>query len=306
MGTRTALFSRKQAGGVFTIADFEQHPNDVWFVDSTNGTDGTGYGYNPDAPVATLDYAVGLAAAGDKIYIAPWHAENLTTALAVNVDVAGITIEGIKMGNLMPTFSMTLLAGSITVAEANVTLKNIKCVANVASGVTTGITLPAAATGCTLDGIVFRDTTADKEFLAHVRVEALVTDLTIKNCSFVGIFGGTCLSSILFAGATTNTVIEDNYFFVDASGPVIDHLTAAAVNCVIRRNVVINGDVTALNYSVRHHANGTGVAYDNYFASNHIDSEISDGAKVWWFQNYASNTIVQSGLLDPTTAHAIP
>ena len=71
MASRTALFSRKQSGGVFTISDLRQHPGDIWFVDAGSGTDGDGYGQNPDAPFATLDYAVGkcTASQGDVIYL---------------------------------------------------------------------------------------------------------------------------------------------------------------------------------------------------------------------------------------------
>ena len=49
---------RHQPGGVFTIDDLEQHPGDILFVNNTAtaATGATGYGQNPDAPFATLDY----------------------------------------------------------------------------------------------------------------------------------------------------------------------------------------------------------------------------------------------------------
>jgi hypothetical protein len=55
------LFARQQTGGFWVVADIEQTPEGVWFVDSVSGTDGVGYGRNPDAPFATLDYAVSHA-----------------------------------------------------------------------------------------------------------------------------------------------------------------------------------------------------------------------------------------------------
>lgn len=210
MGTRTALFSRKQAGGMFTVADFNEHPNDIWFVDSVNGSDTTGYGYNPDSPVATLDYAVGLAAEGDKIYVAPWHAENITTATAINCDVAGVTIEGVCMGNLMPTITATAAAGALTVGAANVTLRNLKFLAGFATGVTQAIAVAAAGDGCTLEGLKFRDSTTNLEYLIHINVATTVEDLTIRNCSFIGL-AGTMSASVLFAGTTVNTLIEGCY-----------------------------------------------------------------------------------------------
>lgn len=303
---RTELFVRSQPGGVFTVANWRDLPNDGWFVDSTVGTDASGFGYNPDAPFDSIDYAVGKAAKGDKIYVAPWHVENLATATAINADVDGVTIEGVCMGSLMPTLSMTAAAGSITVAGANVTLRNLKLVANFATGVTTALTIAATATGCTLDGIVCRDTTTDKEFLIHVSVAAAVADLVIKNCSFVGL-AGTMSNSILFAGASTDVVIEDNYIFVDSSDDVIDHLAGASVNLVVRRNVIANADTGAAGYCLRYKSDGTGVAYHNLMSYNKVDAEISIGAAAWWFENYATNTIgTSSGVLDPAAGAAVP
>ena len=67
MPTRTALFSRKQSGGVFTVDDLSEHGGDIWFVDSghAQASDSAGYGQNPDAPTATIDYAIGLATASN-------------------------------------------------------------------------------------------------------------------------------------------------------------------------------------------------------------------------------------------------
>ncbi len=96
-----------------------------------------------------------------------------------------------------------------------------------ATGTTTMITIAAAGDGCTLDGIQFRDTSATSEALIHISVATTVTDLLVKNCSFITA-AGTLSNSILFAGTSTDCVIEDNYFFVDSSDDVIDHLPPPA------------------------------------------------------------------------------
>jgi hypothetical protein len=61
---RTALFSRKQSGGMYDISNLEKHPGDVFFVHSVTGSDAAGYGFNPDSPVATVDYAINMCTAG--------------------------------------------------------------------------------------------------------------------------------------------------------------------------------------------------------------------------------------------------
>ena len=53
--------------------------------------------------MTTLDAAVALCAAnnGDTIFVAPGHAENLAAANAVDLDIAGITVEGIGNGHVV-------------------------------------------------------------------------------------------------------------------------------------------------------------------------------------------------------------
>lgn len=305
---RTDVFGRVQPGGMFSLVSERLYPGNVFFVDASHSAaeDGAGFGRNPDAPFATIDYAIGQCAQGDTIIVMPGHTENLTTATSINCDVAGVTIEGIVHGKLMPTISMTLLAGSITVAAANVTLRNLKLVANVTNGVTSAITIAADGDGCVLENILCRDTTNAKEFLVHVSVATTVTDLEIRNCSFVGLAGGSMTNSILFAGTSQDVVIEDNHIFVDSADDVIDHLAGAGVNTVVRNNTIINADTDAAGYCVRYKSDGTGVVSNNRFAYAKVDAEISVGAAAWWFDNKASNTIAESGLLDPATSHAIP
>lgn len=307
---RTALFGNKQAGGMFTVENLPEHPGNIWFVDSgaTAASDAAGYGLNPDAPFATLDYAVSQCTAsnGDVIYVMPGHAENLTVADSVDCDVAGVTIIGLGHGNLKPIFSTTAAAGSITVDAASVTIKNIRLLANFATGTTTAMTVTGNGDGLTLDGVEFRDTSTANEFILHISVATGVTDLWIKNCSFISLLGGSMTNSILFAGTTADTVIEDCVFIVDSADDVVDHLAGKATNMRFSRNIVVNADTDAAGYCYRTHATSTGIANDNRFAYNKNDAEISAGAATWWVQNYASNTIAESGLLDPTTAHAIP
>lgn len=307
MAVKSALYYRRGAGGKVAIEDQSVSTGDRYWVHSGTGTDGTAYGFTPDKPYATIDYAVSqcTASKGDIVFVMPGHAEDITTATAINCDVAGVIIQGIGEGNLIPTVSTTAAAGALTVGAANVTIRNIRFLANFATGTTQGIAIAAAGDGCTLDGVQFRDTSAANEYLIHINVATTVTDLTIKNCSFVTA-AGSMTNSILFAGTSTDCVIEDNYFFVDSSDSVIDHATGASVNICIRRNVVINADTGAAGYCVQLKSDGTGVVHDNRLAYNNVAAEIGVGAAAWWFENYASNTIAESGLLDPATAHAIP
>jgi len=304
---RSALFVQRHVGGLFAVEDMAVSTGARFFVHSGTGTDAAGYGTAPDKPTATIDYAISLCTAskGDIIYVMPGHAESITSATAINCDVAGISIIGLGDGNLIPAIAASAAAGALTVGAANVTIKNLRFKAGFLTGVTQGIAVAAAGDGCTLDGIQFRDTDATHEYLLHLAIATTVTDLRVKNCSFVTA-AGSLAHSILYAGTSTDNVIEDNYFFVDSSDSVIDHSAGASTNLRISRNVIINADTGAAGYCIELKSDGTGVVNDNRLAYNKVDAEIGTGAAAWWFENYASNTIAESGVLDPATSHAIP
>lgn len=140
---RTALEVRQQPGGLFSIEDNAFSTGQRFFVRSTVGTDAAGYGTSPDAPVATLDYAIGLCTAGadDCIIVMPGHAET-TTAIAA--DVAGIRIIGLGMGRNRPALTATTAATDlINVSAANVYIENLRLV-GAASGCTALLDIGAA------------------------------------------------------------------------------------------------------------------------------------------------------------------
>lgn len=283
-----------------------KNTGNIFFVDS--GASASGTGLSPEDPKTTIDAAINLCTAsnGDIIFVMEGHAENLTAATTINADVAGITIWGLGEGNAVPVLTTTAAAGSITVGAANVTIKNLRMEAGFAGGTTAAITIAAAGDGCTLENIVMRDTVAGSEFLLHVTVATTVTDLTIRKCDFRGLVGESMTNSILFAGTSTWTTIEDTYIHVDSSDDTVDHLAGAAVGFMMRRCTVVNEDTTTALYCVRQKSDGTGVHYDNRFAYNKVDAEVSVGGASWWLANQASNTIAEGSIAEPAATHVIP
>ena len=213
MTNRTALFSRTQPGGVFTVQDLLDHPGDIWFVDSghASASDAAGFGKNPDSPFATLDYAVGQCTAsnGDTIYVMPGHAEALGADSAVDVDVIGLKIVGLGYGATRPTFTATAAAGDFKLAAASTWIENLLFLSGVDA--TTGM-LEVSASDCTVKNCEFRDsvdqatdcliTTANSRLLIDGckfnmaaaaggnSAIALVacTDVEIRNCTIYGNF----------------------------------------------------------------------------------------------------------------------
>src|SRR5262249_28389008 len=126
---RTELFVRKQPGGLFIVNREDLTTGDIYFVNSGTGTDSAGYGRNPDAPTATLDYAVGLCTAnkGDRIYVMPGHAETIGSNTACVLDIAGVKVIGLASGTLKPVLTLdTLTTALISITAANCWLENVR------------------------------------------------------------------------------------------------------------------------------------------------------------------------------------
>jgi hypothetical protein len=280
----------------------------TYYVHSTRGSDNRNSGLTPDTPFKTLDYAIGRCAAnkGDVIYVMPGHAENLTTATAINIDVAGISIIGLGEGNLIPKFSLTALAGSITFGAANCTVENIWVYSNATDGVTNGLTVAATAAGSTLRKIKMTEAANTKEFLTWVAIATGIADLTIEDCFLQGIIGGSDVNAIIFAGTSTNCVIRNNYIYADCSGDLIDHNAGASVTIRIQGNRLCNMDTGAAGDVISLKSDGTGYITGNYGFCNKNDATVFTGAAAVWHQNYGSNTLGDSGILFPAAAAAIP
>ena len=265
MGNRTALFSRKQPGGVFTIDDFVQHPGDIWFVDSGSGTDGAGYGQNPDAPFASIDYAIGKCTAnqGDVIYVMPGHTETIT-GTDITADVAGISIIGIGKGSLMPQIKHNHADAEISIAADNVTWQGIRHSADV-TDVKVAIEIENGIDYCTVKGCLFDVvTTATDEFLVSVRTNDESNFALIEDNDFDMGLGG-AVAAISFTKDTDGTVVKNNRIRGDYSTACINGLTTASTKLLIEDNLLVNGDCGNIGTKpcIELVAASTGVIRDN-------------------------------------------
>ncbi|HAM40520.1 MAG TPA: hypothetical protein DCP69_04095 [Candidatus Omnitrophica bacterium] len=230
MTTRTALFSRNQPGGVFTIEDLRDHPGDIWFVDSgaAGASDAAGAGKSPDVPFATLDYAIAKCTAsnGDVIYVMPGHAETLGADSAVDVDVIGVKIIGLGWGATRPTFNATAIAGDFKLAAASISIENLLFTGGVDA--TTGM-LEISAADCRVKNCEFRDVTGQA-------TDCLITvdgadRLTIEDCKFIMAAGAGANSAIALDGSD-DCEIKNCYIYGNFAVAAIDLRTtlSARVN----------------------------------------------------------------------------
>jgi microcystin-dependent protein len=126
-----------------------------------------------DAPFATINYAVTQCTAGrgDIIFVKPGHAETVSTAAAIALNVAGVALIGLGRGSARPTLTWSTAASTITVAASNVTVHNFLFVGSAASTFTVTAFSNAnavVANDFTIDSCEFRDLDATHGFIACV------------------------------------------------------------------------------------------------------------------------------------------
>lgn len=239
---RTTLEVRQQPGGLFCITDpANTSTGSIFWVHSVTGSDAAGYGLSPDAPVATLDYAVGLCtdSKGDVIYMMPGHNEGLGNA-QIAVDKIGISIIGLGKGSLRPRIDFDHANASIDVSAVGCTLKNLRLLPSV-TDVLIAIDVNAAATDVTIEDVEAlpgEDGAGVDDFAAVVEFKAgcnrgVVRRLKVRqHASAVGYIAG-----IRLKGASDDILIEDCDFVMAGAALVapINGDTNLSTNVHVRR-----------------------------------------------------------------------
>ncbi len=303
----TKLFVNKQPGGMFVVRDASECPGRVFWAGSnvTGATDGAGYGRNPGAPFATVDYAFSsgsvLADRGDVVYVLPGHAESASTAVELfDMDIAGVSIIGLGNGDKRPTFTLAHADATIVMGAAGCRLSNIRLIGNI-SDLVAGLEIEAAADGAIVDHCYFADSATNKDMLIPISVAADADRLTIVDNHFNMVTGGEATDCIKLAGGSDGTVVARNFAAGDwKTGGFLNAATAASLGLVVLDNIVVNQDGSAgLCYSG--HASSTGVIARNMFCGNKANTEpISEVTAMHVCENYMTDTAGASGIVSGT------
>lgn len=296
----------------------QTHPGKVFWVSNattvltnqkggSNGNDGS---FN--APFSTLDYAVGQCTAhrGDVIFVKPGHAETVSTATALALDVAGIAVVGLGSGTKRPTFTLdTATTATIGVTAANITLTNLVVSANFAD-IVSAFTL-GAAKYFALHQVDIVATATNMNFLHVIDTNATTDDaqgLSVTNCNWFEPDAAT-LAFALVDGSNSRWNISDNVvvngnatadtaaMFTIATGKVLTNL----VN--LRNQVQVTGNAAStagLWLTTDGTTNSGIVAYNNL---KHLDAttEIwqTSNAGFGLFENRATAVTTAQGYLLP-------
>jgi hypothetical protein len=315
---RGVPISLTHPGKVFWVSNSEvQLPNQQGGSNSNKGT------FN--SPFLTLTYALSQVKKdrGDVIFIKPGHAENISSATALNIGATagidatgadGVAIIGLGRGTKRPTFTFnTANTATIAVAGNNIAFKNCLFVANFL-GTASAFTLGAAA-DFVLEQCEFRDTSAILNFLACVTTTVSVnadrlyiadnvikSDATTKSVAPIVILG-TMTGLTVKGNRVTQTVAQNNV------SQLLSHAALVMTDLLVQGNSVycVNTDTATGAVLVTTSATtGSGIIRDNYVRA--LDSAAAimvtaTAVQYGLFNNlYTGETTLASGFVLPAIA----
>lgn len=294
---KTALFTRKLPGGAFNVEDQSISTGDRYYVDDS-GVDAAGYGYSPEKPCATIDYAISnrlTASQGDIIYVMPGHSEVVTAA--ITCDVIGFKIQGLGWGGLIPTIQANGAIDAITITAANVVIDNLQFTYPGASGDGQTSDINIAAAGCIVRNCKFIGSTTDLNKESFITITSAGNDFLIENCRAynvtVEVTIGISIEGACTRGEIRNCFIEGNF----TTAALADG--AAATLLYIHDNVFkgIKADVAVVDFT----NNSTGVCLRNFWDGRHttIASNCVEGNAMDFCECYVVEQAALSGLMEP-------
>lgn len=281
-------------GGLITTGNF-------FFVNSVNGSNGNS-GSDPDNALATIDYAVGLCTAnkGDVIVVMPGHNESITSATSLVIDVAGISIIGLGVGQSRPVLDFDNTAGSIEVNAANCRMSNIVLNASV-SAITVAVNVNAS--GCIFDNIETTYESTGDDFVLTFDVDT-VNRTIIRDCILRGEPAVAGVNAPIRLDTAHNTIVARNTITGNMNAALLG-IGAASNDIMIIDNLIYNSDTTT-NNGIEITVTCTGLITGNRIGTLYATAvaELIDPGSCLCLENYAVNAIDESGVILPATTSA--
>ena len=286
----------------------------IFFVNSSTGSDTGGMGKSPSTPFATIDYAIGKCTAsnGDVIYVMPGHTESIAAAGGIAADVAGISIIGLGTGSLRPTITLgTATTASVTVSAANVTIDNL-LFTSALDNVATVFTITAK--DCTIKNCEFRDATDALHLISCILTGTTdngADGLAVVNCKRHALAAG-ALAFVSILGNCDRLLLKDNWVQSAGTGDVGHFVIMAAKVCLDALiignilNVLGAANASAGIFMTGSSTTSTGVLAYNLCSSLDTTTELFATATLDFFpfENYYTGTIAASGKLWPAVDEA--
>jgi hypothetical protein len=259
--------------------------------------------------LANTDVANFSPGRNDIIMVMPGHAETISSATALAINVKGIMVMGLGNGALRPTFTLdTATTATIKVTAASVSIVNCLFIANFAA-IAACITLTNAP-NFYMGNCEFRDTSSILNF-----VNPIVTNTTsnnsdglyVENCQMYGMGATTNTCFVNALGTNDRWTLKGNYvahaavtgggFMQTASGKNI-------TNAIIDNNTAILTGATSLvtgTFIIAGGTANTGIISNNFCRSLDDTAQLLVTASSGWSykNNYYEGTADTSGMLLP-------
>jgi len=296
--SRTALFSRKDPGGVYTIEDIRQGTGQYFFVSSVTGAT-TNSGLTPDSPLTTWDAGVNkcTASSGDTVVLMENHAEDLDAASAVDLDVVGVRTIGLGRGTDRPQISFSETDATITAAAANCSVENVHFI-NAVDALVVGI--PVTAAHFLVKNCLFDDATAAKQTNDWITLSAAADYFECVDCEHHG--SDTAGAQSFISGAAADHV---KVIHLQSHGDMEKaniEMTAAWTDCLIDNCILENAN--AVDVNIEGFAAATGqVRYCSLeIATDAQTTAINTGGTLALFENYFVNNDAETGKVQGTAS----
>lgn len=229
---------------------------------------------------ATVDAAIGACTAsrGDMIHVAPGHTETIAAAAGFTADVAGVTIVGYGSGQSVPIFTFTTsTSADVNVDAANVTLRNLAFVCNIANQT---LMVDVNATACTIENCTFTDGSASALTMIDINGGAAnaCDSFKIRNCTFRSLGGfNTADRAIELGEVADGGIIEGCDIDGDFDDAGIHNPTGKILtNLTIRNNRVRN--VQSGQHAIELVSACTGQSYGNRLSTDSLQTAYDAGS----------------------------
>jgi hypothetical protein len=159
--------------------------------------------------------------------IKPGHAENISAAAGITVDVAGVAIVGLGVGSLVPKFSFTAAAATFVISAADCSFYNIEWQANFAD-VTMGLDV-SGVDGLTFDSCRFTEAGTDLNFVDTIDLATGADNISFNKCTFIG--ADAANDSFITGVAHNGFYLSDCYFAMNVAQTAVVGLIETSGNC---------------------------------------------------------------------------
>jgi hypothetical protein len=248
---------------------------------------------------STIALAVAACTAnrGDVIYVLPNHTENISSATALNISIAGVRIQGMGEGGNRPYLTLnTATTATVTISASNVTIDNCIIDGTGFAAVASIFTISTTLSDITLSNCTVITANATNQAGLALTATAF-TRLSILNCQFLGTANAGTTNALQLVGGTglfvRNNVFIGNY---TTSLGAINNITTAITELVIDGNILVNNTASSTKVIVLV-SGSTGVISNNRVGILSSTAPFTS-AGAYWLGNYYAASAGSVGVLN--------